>query len=123
MKHLRYTLLIALIAGLSTPALAETKVAIVDIQKIMRESSAAKSVRSQLESKQKAYQAELKKKEASMQKEEKALAGQRATLSPEAFEKKVQAFRQKATGIQKDVQEKKAALDRGFEKALNNSLP
>ena len=120
MKLFRYVLLIAIIAGFSAPVAAQTKIAIVDIQKIMRDSTAAKSVRTQLDSKQKAYQAELKKKEASMQKEEKSLAGQRATLSPEAFEKKVQAFRTKATGIQKDVQTKKAALDRGFEKALNN---
>lgn len=120
MNLFRNTLLIAIIAAFSMPAAAQTKVAVVDIQQIMRDSTAAKSVRDQLETKQKAYQAELKKKEETMQKEEKALAGQRATLSPEAFEKKVQEFRTKATGVQKDVQTKKAALDRGFEKALNN---
>ena len=116
----RYALLIAVICGFSSASLAETKIAIVDIQKIMRESTAAKSVRSQLETKQKGYQSEIKKKEEAMQKEEKSLAGQRATLSPDAFEKKVLAFRKKATDTQKDVQKKKAALDGGFEKALNN---
>lgn len=120
MKLLRYALIIAIAAGFSNAAVAETKIAIVDIQKIMRESTAAKSVRSQLESKQKAYQAELKKKEADMQKEEQELTKQRSTLSPDAFEKKVQEFRTKATEIQKDVQKKKAALDRGFEKSLND---
>lgn len=121
MKHfIRYTLLAVLLIGFHAPAMAATKVVVVDIQKIMRESTAAKSVRTQLESKQKAYQAEIKKKEEAMQKEEKSLAGQRATLSPDAFEKKVKDFRKKATKMQKDVQKKKSALDRGFEKALNN---
>ena len=116
----RYTLLIAAIAGFTAPAMAESNFAVVDIQKIMRESTAAKSIRTQLESKQKAYQAEIKKKEAAMQKEEKSLATQRSTLSPEAFQKKVEDFRKKATTMQKDVQTKKAALDRGFEKSLND---
>ena len=116
----RYALIIAAIIGFSAPTMAETNIAVVDIQKIMRDSTAAKSVRTQLESKQKAYQAELKKKETAMQKEEKELSAQRAALSPEAFEKKVNAFRTKATTVQKDVQKKKSALDRGFEKALND---
>ena len=115
-----YTLLITMAFGLSAPATAETKIAVVDIQKIMRDSTAAKSVRTQLETKQKAYQAEIKKKEGDMQKQEQQLAKQRNTLSPEAFQKKVEEFRKKATTMQKDVQKKKAALDRGFEKSLND---
>lgn len=110
----------AMLCGLGAPASAETKIAVVDVQKIMRDSSAAKSIRSQLESKQKAFQAEIKKKEEEMQAQEKSLAGQRATLSPEAFEKKVNEFRTKATKMQKDVQAKKSSLDSGFEKSLND---
>lgn len=117
------TLAIAAIATLTMQgtALAEgSKIAIVNIQSIMRDSTAAKSIRTQLESKQKAYQAEISKKEEAMQKEEQELANQRATLSKEAFEQKVDAFRQKATTMQKDVQDKKATLDAAFEKALND---
>lgn len=121
MKHaIRYALLAVAMVSLSAPAMAETKIAVVDIQKIMRDSTAAQSVRTQLESKQKAYQAEIKKKEGDMQNEEKSLAEQRSTLSPEAFQKKVEAFRTKATAMQQEVQKKKAALDRGFEKSLND---
>lgn len=120
MKHfIQLASCLTLLVAVAMPAMAETNIAIVDIQQIMRDSSAAKSVRTQLESKQKAYQAELKKKEEAMQKEEQSLASQRATLSPEAFEKKVNDFRKKATEMQQDVQKKKAALDKGFEKALN----
>ncbi len=102
-------------------ALAEgTKIAVVNIQSIMKDSTAAKAIRTQLETKQKAYQAEIAKKEEAMQKEEQELSGLRTTLSKEAFEEKVNAFRQKATAMQKDVQGKKATLDAAFEKALND---
>jgi MazG family protein len=84
----------------------------------MRDSTAAKSIRTQLESKQKAYQAEISKKEEEMQKEEQSLSSQRETLSKEAFEKKVDAFRTKATTMQKDVQGKKATLE-----GVPSSLP
>lgn len=117
------TLAIAAIATLALQgsAFAEgSKIAIVNIQSIMRDSTAAKSIRTQLESKQKAYQAEISKKEEEMQKEEQSLGSQRETLSKEAFEKKVNAFRTKATSMQKDVQGKKATLDSAFEKALND---
>jgi Skp family chaperone for outer membrane proteins len=117
------TLALAAVAtiALQGTALAEgTKIAVVNIQSIMKDSTAAKSIRTQLEAKQKAYQAEIAKKEEAMQKEEQELSGQRATLSKEAFEQKVNAFRTKATAMQKDVQDKKATLDGAFEKALND---
>lgn len=122
MNSLRTLAIAALVSiAMHGSALAEgTKIAVVNIQNIMRDSTAAKSIREQLESKQKAYQAEISKKEEQMQKEEQELANQRTTLSKEAFEQKFNAFRQKATTMQKDVQQKKATLDGAFENALND---
>ena len=122
MQSLRHILLaLILTVGIHSSAFAEgTKIAVVNIQGIMKDSKAAKSVRSQLESKQKAYQAQISKMEESMQKEEQELGKQRSVLSQEAFEKKVQDFRTKATKMQRDVQGKKATLDSAFEGALND---
>lgn len=121
MKTLKTLAMVSLaMFAMQGSAFAQSKIAVVNIQKIMSESSAAKSIRTQLETKQKAYQAEISKKEEAMQKEEQALSQERATLSKEAFEKKVNDFRTKATAMQKDVQTKKATLDGAFEKALND---
>lgn len=120
-------LLFALLAGLSlasAPAVyaedSKPTIAVVNIQQVMKDSTAAKSVREQLESKQKSYQAVISKKEESLQKEDQELSKQRSVLAKDAFEDKVRAFRNKATEVQKDVQSKKAMLDGAFERSLND---
>lgn len=114
-----YALLLGMAAASSAAAEdAAPKIAVVNIQAIMKDSTAAKSVREQLQSKQKAYQAEITKKEEELKAEDQELAKQRSVLSKEAFEKKAEAFRKKATDMQKEVQSKKAMLDSGFENAL-----
>lgn len=111
----------ALILSHTMPASAADLqgVGIVNIQKIMRESKAASSVREQLKSKQRAFQAELDTKEKSLQQEDQELAKQRANLSAEAFNQKVEAFRQKAISARQEIQNKRAQLDKGFGGALN----
>lgn len=120
----RLSSLAAIIAlSLSSPSFAEDAkptIAVVNIQQIMRDATAAKSVREQLESKQKSFQADITKKEEALQKEDQALAKQQSVLSKEAFAEKAKAFRTKATEVQKEVQAKKALLDSGFEHALND---
>jgi Skp family chaperone for outer membrane proteins len=58
------------ISAFALPAQAETKIGIVNIQKIMNDSTAAKSVRDQLQNKQKSFQAELNAKEKELLKED-----------------------------------------------------
>lgn len=97
---------------------AAVNVAVVNIQQVMRDSTAAQNVREQLEAKQKGFQADISKKEEALQKEDKELSKKRSVLSKEAFEEKARVFRSKATDVQKEVQEKKAVLDAAFERAL-----
>lgn len=99
-------------------AFAQSNVAVVNIQAIMRDSMAAKSVREQLEQKQKSFQGEIGKKEEQLQKEDQELAKQRSVLAKDAFEKKLQEFRGRATKVQKEVQSKKALLDGAFERSI-----
>lgn len=116
---MKYMLMLAALL-LAAPAVAAdgNMIAVVNIQQIMRESTAAKSATTQLENKQKAYQAELNKKDEALQKEDKELGKQRGVLSKEAFEEKTRAFRAKVTDVQKEVQSKKAMLDNGYGRAL-----
>lgn len=95
-------------------------IAVVNIQQIMRDSTAAQNVREQLENKQKSFQAEISKKEDALHKEDQDLSKQRSVLSKNAFDEKARAFSKKATEVQKEVQSKKTLLDNAFERALND---
>lgn len=106
------------ISAFALPAQAETKIGIVNIQKIMNDSTAAKSVRDQLQNKQKSFQAELNAKEKELLKEDQELVKQRANMDKAAFEAKVNAFREKAAKAQGDIRTKKASLDQVFSAAL-----
>ena len=129
-KSLALAATVALLAGTALAAedkapaagggslIASTRIAVVNIQGVMRDATAAKSVREQLEAKQKTYQSELSKREESLQKEDQELAKLRTTLSKEAFEAKVKEFREKTTSTQKEVASKKATLDNAFENSL-----
>jgi len=102
----------------AAPAHAETTVAVVNTAKIMRDSKAAQSVRSQLQAKQKSFQADLDAKEKQLLAEDQALAKQQGSVDKAAFEQKVKDFRTKAANAQREVQQKKLAVD----KALAGSL-
>ncbi len=111
------TFLVAALAALTlvaTPALAETVVGVVNVAKIMKDSKAATSVRSQLQAKQKSFQADLDAKEKALFAEDQALVKQKDSSDKAAFEKKVKDFRDKAAKEQRGVQEKKAQLDKAF---------
>ncbi len=119
MKQFLLSLLAVLaISVFALPAQAETKIGIVNIQKIMNDSTAAKSVRDQLQNKQKSFQAELNAKEKELLKEDQELVKQRANMDKAAFEAKVNAFREKAAKAQGDIRTKKASLDQVFSAAL-----
>lgn len=112
----------AVAAIFASPVSAEEKanIAVINIQSIMHDSTAAKSVKSQLDAKQKSYQDELSKKEEKLNKEDQELAKQKDILSKEEFEKKFRKLKQEVVEGQKDVQSKKAALDKAFAQALND---
>ena len=112
--------LLALCALLTaSPAWAETpSIGVVNIQKIMRDSTAAKSVRDQLQGKQRAFQTDLDAKEKALQAEDQALVKERDKISKEALEQKVNAFRQKAMTARNEIQNKRVQLDKGFQGAL-----
>jgi Skp family chaperone for outer membrane proteins len=121
MIRTRAALLAIAMLAYAPAALAEgNMIAVVNIQQIMKESTAAKSAREQLESKQKSFQAEITKKEETLKKEDQELAKQRNVLAKEAFEEKARAFRSKATEVQKEVQSKKAMLDNAFERSISD---
>lgn len=109
---------IALVALAAAPAMAETAIGVVNVAKIMQDSKAATSVRSQLQTKQKSFQAELDAKEKELLAEDQGLVKQKDKVEKAAFEAKVKAFREKAASAQKQVQDKKVQLDKAFTASL-----
>jgi outer membrane protein len=107
-------------ADAPAPATAANLIATVNIQQILDDSSAHKSASEQMESKEKTFQAELSKKQEQLQKEQQDLGKQSSVLSKPAFEEKVRAFRAKETDAQKEMQSKRAILDKGFQGALSD---
>ena len=106
------------LALISSPAFADTAVGIVNVNKIMQDSKAATSVRSQLQAKQKSFQSELDATEKSLQAEDQGLVKDKDKVEKDAFDKKVKAFREKAATAQRQVQEKKTQLDKAFAASL-----
>lgn len=120
MKKLFLAALAVFSLAVQPAAAAEANVGIVNVAKIMQDSKAATSVRSQLQTKQKEFQTEMDAKEKELLAEDQSLAKQKDKMDKDAFEKKVKAFREKAAKAQRDVQEKKASLDKAFTAALED---
>ena len=94
------------------------KIAIVDIQKIVAESSATKDINKQLEKKKNEFQSQINKQEEGLMKEDQELGKQKASLSAEAFDKKRKDFQVKVAGVQRDVQKKRTQLENAYTDAL-----
>lgn len=118
MKKLLLAALAVFTLAVQPAAAADTNIGVVNVAKIMQDSKAASSVRSQLQTKQKEFQTEMDAKEKELLAEDQSLAKQKDKMDKDAFEKKVKAFREKAAKAQRDVQEKKASLDKAFTAAL-----
>ncbi|MGH6944778.1 MAG: OmpH family outer membrane protein [Geminicoccaceae bacterium] len=107
------------IAPLQAQQLPTTVAAVIDYQRILREASAARSIRDQIEVRRKAYQDEISKEEQRLRDADKAFAKQRSLLTPEALAEKRQAFEQDVAEVQKLVQERRHELDEVSAVALN----
>ncbi|HLI14047.1 MAG TPA: OmpH family outer membrane protein [Alphaproteobacteria bacterium] len=96
-----------------TPAIA-----IVDVQAIMQNSEAAKSIRTQIEKVRNSYQQTIHGKEEELRKLDQDLEQQRSVLSSDAFQQRQRDFQQKVSEAQKDVQERSRKLEAAFGSAM-----
>ena len=80
----------------------EKSIVYIDLNKIMRNSIAGKSITLQLESKHKKNISKFKKIEEELKKEEAQIVSQRNVISKEEFEKKIISLRNKANNFRKE---------------------
>jgi Skp family chaperone for outer membrane proteins len=100
------------------PASQNINVIVVDVQALLQNSKAAKMVRSQMEQKRNEYTKEISSAEEKLRAERDALQRQQASLSPDALNKKAREFQQKVNDLDRDVQSKRAALEKSNNEAL-----
>lgn len=110
-------------AAQSTPAgsgkpRSATNVAVLDVQQILREAKAMQSVRDQLTTLRKKYEAEIEKQQADLRTANEDLRRQRSILSPEAFDAERRKFDQKVAAVQRLVQSRNQELERANANAV-----
>lgn len=100
------------------PKIAPVAIAVVDVEGVMRSTTAARSIRKQIEAQRNVYKKEFTARESKLRDEEKALAQQRAILAQEVFKKRVREFKERVAQAQRDVQSRKRQLDQAFSQSL-----
>lgn len=103
-------------APAATPA---TTIAIVDVQRLLQDSLAAKSVQQQLESQRSKFQTEIAAEEADLRKAEQKLAKVRDASQPNAYAEQEQALRLRFLTVERQVQSRRKALDQAFTDSMN----
>lgn len=111
----------AIFAGLAVAALAVSSVAnaethaltyaVVDMNKVMREATAAEGIRTELNAKSKLFHTELENQDKSLSAEKEALAKSRDSMTSDAFEKKVKELQNKYGSAERLLQERRRTLD------------
>jgi len=103
----------------SGTAAAETKIAVVDVEALLASSQAAKSIKKQVDDKREVFLKDVKDEEDKLRAEQKAIEDKRAEMSKEDLLKKAQEFEKRRITARNTLQEKKAALDKSYSKAMN----
>jgi len=94
-------------------------IAIVDVQRILQESLAAKSVQKQLEAQRSKFQNAIEGEENGLRQAEQDLAKERATLPAEAYADREQKLRQNFSTVENHVQTRRKVLDQAFTDSMN----
>lgn len=104
---------------LSTAILPTTVAALVDVQRILDESLASKSVQRQIEVQRAKFQSEIAQEEKELRDSETELTKSRESVSAEAYAEQEQQLRQRFLTVEKHVQSRRNALDQSYTDAMN----
>ncbi len=85
-------------------------IGVLDVEKIVKESSAMRDIQKKISNKQDEYQKEVTKKQDELESEQKRIEGKRNVLSKEAFEKETKAFEKKIDDLKTFVDKKQNSL-------------
>lgn len=94
-----------------------TRIAILDVQQLMRNSSAGRSAAKQLSVLQKRYEKEIASAENKLRAERNKLVQEQSKLSAQDFDKRRQAFQHDVAAAQRLVQERNGEMDAAMQNA------
>ncbi len=124
---MRRSVLVAVVAGMASMtgvagAQAQGRPAVVfgvvNTDRILQDSLAAKGVRLEREKYAQTYQTQIKDEEAKLRAEDQELSSQRSVMAPEVFQQRAQTFQQKLADFQNQVRDKQERLDFSFQQAM-----
>ena len=95
-------------------------IGIIDIQRILEESEAAKNIRPQMSKLRESYEKDVKTRENDLRQAEQDLGRQRTILSADAFNEKRRTFEKQAADAQRAVQTHKQRIDVAFANAMGD---
>jgi Skp family chaperone for outer membrane proteins len=104
--------------GLAQEKTGAVNIAVVNVQFLMENSSAAKTARAQIEKMQVTYRKEVEGKLEEVTKAYQTLAQERSRLSEDAYQQRMQELRQKAASYQSQAEERLGKLDLGLRGGL-----
>ena len=93
-------------------------VAVLDVQAILRDAKAVKSIREQITKFGSKFEDEIEKERAEIRKANQELARQRTILAPEAFAEKRRKFEKRVVEVQRLVQKRQRELDKSRNQAM-----
>jgi outer membrane protein len=101
------------------PAATTPPILVVDVQRILDESLAAKSVQKQLESNRSKFQTEISKEENELRTAEQELNKAHDQLTADNYTEREQALRQRFLTVERHVQARRKVLDQAFTDSMN----
>ena len=93
-------------------------IGVVDADRVLQESLAAKGVRLERDKFATQYQSQVKDTEAQLRTEDQELSQQRSVLAPEVFAQRAQGFQQKFADYQVQLKDKQERLDFAYQQAM-----
>ena len=113
---------ILLFISFLSPAYSSEKIVYLDVEKIMQDSIAGKSIISQIKKKREVSISKLKKKEKEILDKEKKLISQKNVLKKEEFESKIKELRSDISNYQKERNKTSNDITKLMIKASNNLI-
>ena len=98
--------------------LAPPVLAIIDVQKVLRESTAVKALAKNIEEQKEQHQGELREQEQALREADQELVRQRSILSPEAYADKRGELEQRVGNLQREARNRKRGLDKIFTQGM-----
>lgn len=99
--------------------LSPTVAAVVDFERLIRDSAAGQALRAQVEEKRSGFKAEVATQEETLRAEDQELLQQQTVLDANQFAEKRQKFQVKVAEVQRLVQSRKQTLDRAMDSGID----